>query len=61
MRCSCCNVLLTTQESTRKFKESQTYVDMCNKCLETISNEVDVTEGNTSDDNYPEEDKDGDW
>jgi hypothetical protein len=46
MRCECCNQLLTTQESTRKFKTSNTYVDMCNKCLETISDDVDVTEGN---------------
>lgn len=49
MRCECCNQLLTTQEATRKFKTSGTFVDMCNKCLDTISDEVDVTEGNTLD------------
>jgi len=45
MRCSCCNTILSPQESTRKFKESGTYVDMCNKCLATISDDVDTVDG----------------
>lgn len=49
MRCSACNVILTTQESTRKFKVSGDYVDMCNKCLHTIDDDVDYTEGNSDD------------
>lgn len=44
MRCSCCNVILTPVESTRKFKTSGTYVDMCNKCLETISDEIETVD-----------------
>jgi hypothetical protein len=56
MRCSACNVILTTQESTRKFKVSGDYVDMCNKCLHTIDDDVDYTEGNyDEDDNTFEE------
>jgi hypothetical protein len=44
MRCYCCNNLLTTQEATRKFKQSGEYADTCNQCLKTM--DVDVTEGN---------------
>ena len=51
MRCYCCNKLLNTQESTRRFKESGAFVDMCNECLGTIKDEVEVTEGNTQKDN----------
>lgn len=57
MRCYCCNNLLTTQEATRKFKGSGTYADTCNKCLETISDDVEVTEGNV--DGEDEKDMDG--
>lgn len=56
MKCYCCNNTLTTQEATRKFKTSGEYVDMCNKCLSTIDDEVSYTEGNTED----EEDDNGD-
>lgn len=44
-RCECCNVILTPQEATRKFKGSNTYTDMCNKCLSTISDDVETVEG----------------
>lgn len=47
MKCSCCDVILTTQEATRKFKDSGDFVDMCNKCLSTIDDVVSYTEGNT--------------
>ena len=49
MRCTCCNAILTPAESVRRFKESQEFVDMCNKCLSTISDEVKVVEGNAPD------------
>ncbi len=56
MRCYCCNNILTTQEATRRFKGSGEFSDMCNKCLQTIDDEVDVTEGNTQeDDDYEDE------
>ena len=43
-------MVLTPQESTRKFKVSGDYVDMCNKCLHTIDDEVQYTEGNGDED-----------
>ena len=56
MRCDCCNVILTPQESTRKFA-SGAYVDMCNTCLATISEDVVVKESRNFDkeDNYDDE------
>jgi hypothetical protein len=60
MRCSACNVILTTSESVRRFKDSGEFVDLCNKCLSTISDDVQTVEGIASeeeeytDDNYPE-------
>lgn len=56
MRCECCNKILNSQESTRKFKESGTFVDMCNECLDTISDDVEVTEGyQEGEDNYDDD------
>jgi hypothetical protein len=49
MKCSCCDVILTTQESVRKFRNSGEYVDMCNKCLSTISDDVQVVDGDADD------------
>lgn len=45
MRCYCCNKILSSQEATRRFQESQDFVDMCNECLNTIDDAVDVTDG----------------
>ena len=56
MRCSCCNVILTPAESVRRFKESGEFVDMCTKCLSTISDDVDTTEGNVPDGEEDDED-----
>ena len=36
MRCTCCNVILTPQESVRKFRESNEYTDTCTRCLRDI-------------------------
>jgi len=52
MKCYCCDVILTPQESTRKFKESGEYVDMCNKCLITIDEDVEYEDGNGEDEDY---------
>jgi hypothetical protein len=49
MRCSACNVVLTTSESVRRFKHSQTFVDLCNKCLSTIDEDIPTVEGQASD------------
>ena len=54
MRCYCCNKVLSSQEATRRFSESQVFVDMCNECLNTI--EVDVTDGYTGEDDDYEKD-----
>ena len=45
MHCFACDVILTPQEATRRFKESGTFVDLCNKCLSTIEKEVETKEG----------------
>ena len=58
MKCSCCDVILTTAESVRKFKGSGEYVDMCNKCLATISDDVATVEGEASDEDSSEEGED---
>ena len=44
MRCNACNVILNTQEATRKFTNSGEFVDLCNKCFNTISDDVKYTE-----------------
>ena len=36
MRCQCCNVILTPQESVRKFRDSGSFTDTCSKCLRDI-------------------------
>ncbi len=45
MRCYSCNKVLTTQESVRRFKGSGDFVDLCNGCLSTISEDVDTVDG----------------
>lgn len=55
MKCHACNVTLSTSESVRRFKESGEFVDLCNKCLATISDDVEVVEGVAS---LEEEDND---
>ena len=32
MRCLSCNKILSAFEATRKFADSEAYVDLCNKC-----------------------------
>lgn len=44
MRCNCCNKILSDYESTRKFKNSGDYVDMCNECFRHIEEDVQVVE-----------------
>lgn len=43
MRCGCCDVILTPQESVRKFRDSGTYTDTCSRCLREI--DVPTMEG----------------
>lgn len=57
MRCVACNVALSTSESVRRFKDSGSFVDLCNKCLATISEDVEVVEGVAAQD----EDETDEW
>ena len=43
MRCYCCNRPLSTQEAVRRFKESLSFTEMCDNCLNTI--DVDTVDG----------------
>jgi len=40
MRCRCCDKKLSDFEATRKSIHTNEYLDMCNKCYNTISNQV---------------------
>ena len=57
MRCTACNVPLSTTESVRRFKGSGEFVDLCNKCLSTISDDIKTVDGVASEeDEYDNED-----
>lgn len=43
MRCKACNKLLTDFESTRKYANSDDYVDLCNDCFRYVP-DVQVSE-----------------
>lgn len=43
MRCYCCGVILTPQESVRKFRDSGAFTDTCSRCLREI--DVPTVEG----------------
>jgi hypothetical protein len=55
MRCQCCDKNLNDYESTRKSVSSGEYLDMCNKCYSTISDDLlsevryDLYDGNEED------------
>ncbi len=57
MRCLCCNRALTTKESVRRFSVSKEFCDMCDTCLETISDDVNTIDGKAGDGDYDEEDE----
>lgn len=40
MRCRCCDKKLSEFEATRKSINTKEYLDMCNRCYNTISNQV---------------------
>jgi hypothetical protein len=56
MKCTACDVILTTAESVRRFKDSGTYVDLCNKCLSTISDSVTTVDGDADEGDEDESD-----
>jgi hypothetical protein len=63
MRCQCCDKNLNDYESTRKSVSTGEYLDMCNKCYSTISDDLlsevryDLYDGNEEDE-YTEGDYD---
>lgn len=43
-RCKACDTKLSEFELTRKYANTQEYVDLCNHCFKTIEHEVAVEE-----------------
>jgi hypothetical protein len=66
MRCYCCDKNLNDFESTRKSVSSGEYLDMCNKCYSTVSDDLlsevryDLYDGNEEDE-YDEGDYDEEY
>jgi hypothetical protein len=64
MRCYCCDKNLNDFESTRKHATTGEYLDMCNKCYSTVSDDLlsveryDLYDGN--EDDYEEDEYDED-
>lgn len=58
MRCYACDHILTPSESTRKFKRSGVFTDLCNSCMGTIAGDVftDTVEGEGTDEELFDED-----
>lgn len=48
-RCYCCNRILTTQESVRRFKDSGEFTEMCDTCLSEIA-DIPTVEGEGGED-----------
>jgi hypothetical protein len=63
MRCQCCDKNLNDYESTRKSVSTGEYLDMCNKCYSTISDDLlsevryDLYDGNEEDNEEGEYDE----
>lgn len=44
MRCKACNKVLNNFELTRKCRESDEFVDLCNDCYTYVSDDLQVVE-----------------
>ena len=44
MRCLSCNTILSSFEATRKYIDSQEFVDLCNYCFREIGDTLVVDE-----------------
>jgi hypothetical protein len=55
MRCLSCNVALTDSEATRKFRESEEFVDLCNHCFHLSDFDDDTIIHSNLDDSSDEE------
>jgi hypothetical protein len=57
MRCLSCNQRLSDQESVRKYANSNSFIDLCNRCFSTVSDDIpDIEEGDFPSE-WPEEDE----
>jgi len=57
MKCYCCDHILTPTESVRRFKESNVFVDMCNKCLSTLDSDIETVDSDNLEDEYEDQDE----
>jgi len=56
MRCNCCDKILNDFEATRRFKESNTYADMCNECVKELPDDIEfIVRGDLAGDTTPSE------
>lgn len=44
MRCKACDERLTARESTRKGLFTGEYIDLCDKCVETIKEDIGMVD-----------------
>lgn len=44
MRCLACNRELSDFEATRRYVESHAFVDLCDRCFDSVRGEFKVTE-----------------
>jgi hypothetical protein len=48
MRCLSCNCQLNDQEATRKYANSNTFIDLCDRCFSHVEEDIPYIEGNPS-------------
>lgn len=62
MKCLSCDVILSSFEATRKYKNTQNYVDLCNRCFASISDLIQTTSRrdliNSRDEDWDDDDDD---
>lgn len=49
MRCLSCNKNLSDKESTRKYANSGTFVDLCDHCFDSVAGDIPVIDGKGAD------------
>ena len=57
MRCYCCNKALSDYESTRRSVSTGSFLDMCNKCYGSVSDDILALE--RTDLRHEDEDEEG--
>lgn len=56
MRCECCDRILSDFEATSKFKESNTYTNMCKACAKSLPSEIEIVGNSDLEEELFEED-----